>query len=131
MTDQGFSQSLPTTGPTQFNSPGLRFTITFGFTNTQTLQLLVAQEAVKNLWQMHKYSNLYLEYVTGSLSEEDFSREAEAFARLPLNQIPAEQILFCVNYLRHLIPDLSPAVVADILRIEDSILDSVLAGAVK
>lgn len=103
-------------------------TMTFAFDTTQTLQLIVAQEAVKNLWSMTKYLNLYREFETGGISKETFTLEAERFAEAPLNRISADQIRFCVTYLRHLLPDLEPEFVPDILRVDDEAVDNALAG---
>jgi len=82
------------------------------------LELIVAQEALRNLWHMKKYLDTYISYLLGGMTEEEFDKASDSFVQEGKNILTPEQLCFCASYLKALLPDVDLDDIADLLDLE-------------
>lgn len=82
-----------------------------------SVELAIAQEAVRNLWQITNYQTVYINYLLGGMSKKEFKSRAKSFVQ-EKNQLSSKQLLFSVSYIKALLPDVEFDGVADILNVE-------------
>ncbi len=88
------------------------------------IELIIAQEAARNLWHVKKYLDAYVNHLLGGMTDEEFDQVAASFIQDRKNHLSDEQLRFCASYLKSLLPDVEFDDVATILNVE---LDDLLA----
>lgn len=79
--------------------------------------LLVTQEALKNLWHLKKYLDLYISMLEGTLSEDEFGDEAHEFV-VEKRRLKDSEISFSVYYIKKLLPDIDVDDIAELLNVD-------------
>ena len=120
-TDKSASDSITITTTTT-----LKLEITNN-TGTKSLdELIITQEAVRNIWHTKKYLDTYISYLLGGMTEEEFDKASDSFVREGKNILTPEQLCFCASYLKALLPDVELDDVAEILKVEYNDLEALV-----
>lgn len=98
-------------------APAPYYSVKRSFSNTQANILLVTQEALKNCWKTKKYLDLYITYLQGAISIEEFTQLAEEHVVEKI-ELKREEILRNADYLKKLIKELDENDLADLLNID-------------
>ena len=90
----------------------------------------VLRRAVSNLWEIHRYNQHYVGYLTGGVSEDDYNAAAERYARSP-EEFSSEYLKSAAQIVLPLIrdDDLTPNDLALVLNTSPDQLELALEAA--
>ncbi len=95
-------------------------------------QLVIAQEAMRGLWRQIKYKDLYINFLSGSYTEEEFDKESEAHIHTNKNDsLDEKTILYACSYLKQILPDVDTIDLAEMIDMDEMKLDDLFTKLIQ